>query len=244
MVDIHCHILPQMDDGAAVWNESVEMARIAWKTGVTQIAATPHFPGTEEAASLLPQILRRVQTLQEELNRQRIPVTVYPGAEVLCLPQTADLARKDLLPTMGMGRYVLTEFYFDTPGEEMERLLHPLFARGYLPVIAHPERYEAVQKDPSLALRWFDREWGIQLNKGSVFGAFGAEAERTALWLLRHGAVHMIASDAHHAKTRTTDFSRIAAWAEKNLGAAYTDVLLRRNPQRVIRGLPLVGNEL
>lgn len=238
MVDIHCHILPRIDDGSQSMGESLAMARMARQSGVDKIAATPHFVGNGDALALLPRILSRVRRVRQELERQNIPLEIVPGAEILCLPETLELARKGMLPTLGDSRYLLTEFYFDLPGGEMDLLLSALREMDYIPVVAHPERYDAVQKQPELAHEWFDRGYVIQLNKGSVLGAFGAGPERCAHDLLRDGVVHVVASDAHRADSRTTDMGPIRSWAEENLGRVYADVLLRRNPGLILRGRP------
>lgn len=240
MVDIHCHILPGVDDGAHSMGESIAMARIARRSGVDKIAATPHFPGNEESVDLLPLILSRVRRLRQELRRQGIPLELVPGAEILCVPETLELAKRRMLPTLGDSRYLLTEFYFDLPGEDMNYILTELKRMDYSPILAHPERYEAVQREPELVRSWFDGGIVIQLNKGSVLGSFGAGPEQCAHELLRMGAVHVIASDAHGADSRTTDMGAIRSWAEENLGRAYADVLLRRNPGLIIRGQPTI----
>lgn len=240
MVDLHCHILPKIDDGSRSMAESVAMARLARASGVDRIAATPHFPGRAESVELLPKILNRVTRLRSELEREGIDLMILPGAEILCLPETAELAKKGMLPTIGDSRYLLTEFYFDTPAQTLDAMLRALAQREYIPVIAHPERYGAVQRRPELARRWFEQGYVIQVNKGSVLGAFGPEPERCAGQLLRQGTVHVIASDAHRADARTTDMGPVRAWAEENLGREYADVLLRRNPGRIIAGKSVV----
>lgn len=220
--------------------DSVAMARLARQSGVDKIAATPHFMGNEGALPLLPKIISRLHRLQQELERQNIPLELVPGAEILCLPETLELARKGLLPTLGNSRYLLTEFYFDLPGEEMDRILTSLREMDYIPVVAHPERYGAVQKHPELVYEWFGRGNVIQLNKGSVLGAFGTGPERCARALLHDGVVHVIASDAHRPDSRTTDMGPVRSWAEENLGRAYADVLLRRNPGQILMGKPVL----
>ena len=240
MVDLHCHILPKMDDGAQTMAESVEMAGLAWKSGVKQMAATPHFPGTEESLAMLPRILERTRQLQARLRENRIPLELVPGGEVLCLPQTPELARRGLLPTLGQGRYVLTEFPFDMPGEEISRMLMLLHRWDYLPVVAHPERYDAVREEPSLGQYWFDCGYGLQINKDSVLGLFGQSVRNTAWELLARGTVHVIASDAHHLRERNPDFTRICQWAGAHLEPGYAEILLRENPRRIIQGMPLV----
>lgn len=238
MVDIHCHILPRIDDGSQSLGESIAMARMARLSGVDKLAATPHFNGTEDSLELLPRILNRIRRLRQELQRQSISVEIVPGAEILCLPETLDLAKRELLPTLGGSRYLLVEFYFDLPGADMNQMISKLQEMEYIPVLAHPERYDAVQKQPELVREWFEQGTVIQLNKGSVLGAFGPGPERCAHELLRQGAVHVIASDAHGADNRTTDMGPIRAWAEENLGRTYADVLLRRNPGLILRGRP------
>lgn len=241
MVDIHCHILPRIDDGSRSLSESVAMARVAAASGVTHIAGTPHFMGKEESLEELPRIVSRVRRLRQELERQDIPVEIVPGAEILFLPETLELARKDMLPTLGDGRYLLTEFYFDYPAEELDRALRALKEMDYMPIVAHPERYTAVQNQPELVYGWFDRGIVIQVNKGSVLGSFGSAPERCAQKLLDRGMVHVIASDGHRADSRTPDMRIIRSWAEENLGRTYADVVLRRNPGLILRGKPTVS---
>lgn len=241
MVDIHCHILPRIDDGSRSLSESIAMARVAASSGVTQIAATPHFVGKAESLEELPRIVSRVRRLQQELVHQEIPVEIVPGAEILFLPETLELARREMLPTLGHSRYLLTEFYFDYPAEELDGALKALKEMDYIPVVAHPERYAAVQNQPELVYGWFDRGMVIQMNKGSVLGSFGNSAERCAQKLLDRGMVHVIASDGHRADSRTPDMSFIRSWAEDNLGRSYSDVVLRRNPGLILRGKPTVS---
>lgn len=221
--------------------ESIAMARMARQSGVDKLAATPHFNGTEQSLEMLPRIMNRVRRLRQELQRQDIPLEIVPGAEILCLPETLDMAKKELLPTLGESRYLLIEFYFDLPGEEMNRLISGLREMEYIPVLAHPERYAAVQRQPELVWEWFEQGNVIQLNKGSVMGAFGAEPERCAHGLLQRGTVHVIASDAHGADSRTIDMSRLRAWAEETLGRSYADLLLRRNPGLILRDKPVLS---
>lgn len=146
-----------------------------------------------------------------------------------------------MLPTLGHSRYLLTEFYFDYPAEELDGALKALKEMDYIPVVAHPERYAAVQNQPELVYGWFDRGMVIQMNKGSVLGSFGNSAERCAQKLLDRGMVHVIASDGHRADSRTPDMSFIRSWAEDNLGRSYSDVVLRRNPGLILRGKPTVS---
>lgn len=243
MKDIHCHILPGVDDGAADMEEAIAMARIAADCGVTDLAATSHFRGVDEDLKLLERFLRRLERLKEQLAREKIPLRIHPGAEILCLPETVELAREGNLPTLGNTNYVLCEFFFDAPYGYMDQILSGIAAAGYRVIVAHPERYEAIMMDPRGAERWFRRGYVIQINKGSVLGAFGGRVQRSARWLLDRGFVHLIASDAHSPRRRTTDLSLLREWMLERYPEGYVKLLLDENPGRVLRGEGMVPVE-
>lgn len=236
MVDIHCHILPEVDDGAWDMEAAVAMARLARDCGVKKIITTPHFKGEPRSLEAIGLFQHQRRLLQSRLKREKVDVELLPGAEVLCVPQTLELARAGRLPTLGVGRYVLAEFYFDAGAGFMDETLHAMQELGYLPVVAHPERYGAVQRDPELSRSWFHRGIVLQVNKGSVLGAFGRRAEDTAVRMLYRGHVHIIASDAHSPEVRTTDLEPVRRWCLEHLGQEYTRILLEDNPGRVAAG--------
>lgn len=240
MIDIHCHILPGFDDGSDNLEESLTMARMAAASGVTGIVATPHFRGEKASLPSLPTLYGKYLLLNEFITRENPGLTLYPGAEILCLPETIALAKSRLLPTIGDTDYLLVEFFFNAPADYLNGMLRSLAELGYRPVIAHPERYDAVRRDPRLLESWFRRGYVLQLNKGSVLGSFGPQVEKTALFALRNGLAHLIASDAHGASRRTTDMTTLLQWLRDNCPEEYTRVLLERNPNRLVRGEGMV----
>lgn len=239
MIDIHCHILPDLDDGAASLDESLEMARIAAYSGVTDIIATPHFRGEPEAMEMKEEIDRRYRDLCGALERWNIPIRLHQGAEVLCTPQTPILARQGVLPTLGNSRYVLTEFYFNESYGFMDSCLQKLATYGYIPVVAHPERYDTFQWDPEQLRPWVDRGYVFQVNKGSVLGSLGFRAEQTAHELLELGLVHLFASDAHRCNTRTPHMEGLRRWAEEFCDPECAHILLTENPGKILDGVPI-----
>ena len=243
MIDIHCHILPMLDDGAADLTESVAMARLAVNSGVTGIIATPHFQGDRQALELMPKLLARFDKLRKILAQQQIPLKLYPGAEILCTPETVTLAQQRMLPTLGNSNYLLTEFFFNESAEFMTGTLQSLAACGYRPVIAHPERYEAVQQAPQLLESWFFQGFVVQLNKGSLLGAFGPEVQETAEWILSSGLAHTIASDAHSMRRRTTDMTVLREYLRENCPMRYIQVLLEENPARIVANQSMVPTQ-
>lgn len=240
MIDLHCHILPGVDDGSTCLEESVEMARMAAASGVTAIAATPHFEGTEAALPRLASFRRRLDALRAAIEEAHIPLTLHAGAEILCLPETPELAAMHRLPTYEGTRYILTEFFFDERFSYMDTLLTRLATHGYRPVIAHPERYMAIQREPERLAQWVERGWLLQVNKGSVLGAFGSKAEDTAHALLALGFIHALASDAHSCTARTPHMARLCHWVQEHCEENCGRILLTENPRRILEGKPPV----
>ena len=240
MVDIHCHILHQFDDGSSSLAESLAMARMAAETGVTDIVATPHFVGRTASLPSLKLLVERYRELSGAIAKAGIPVKLHAGAEILCLEETVELARKRLLPTIGTTDYFLTEFYFDEDLRFMDDMLYRISAAGYIPVVAHPERYDAINQDPLVLERWFRRGYVLQLNKGSILGAFGRRVEDAAHLILEAGLAHTVASDAHSASRRTPHMGALHRWMEQNVQPDYVRILLKDNPSRLIRGEELV----
>lgn len=239
MIDIHCHILHDLDDGAASLDEALDMARIAAGSGVTDIIATPHFRGEPEALEMKEEIDRRYLELKEALEECKIPIRIHQGAEILCTPQTPILARQGLLPTLGDTQYILTEFYFNESFGFMDSCLQKLSICGYTPVVAHPERYDAIQYDPEQLWSWAAHGYILQLNKGSVLGTLGYRAEQAAHELLELGFAHLFASDAHSSDRRTPNMEGLCRWAVENCDPECAKMLLKENPGLILKGLPI-----
>ena len=242
MTDLHCHLLPGLDDGAKTPEISLEMARMAIRCGVRQIVCTPHCTTGDPG---LPQRLTRIEKAVGVLNcvlgQMQLPITLHAGTELLCndrLPET--LANGEFL-TLAGSRYLLVEFPFDVPLSRIEWAANTVRQAGYIPVLAHPERYTAVWRNPDCLAVWFFAGYVIQLDKDSVLGRFGSHCACTADWALRHGVAHVIASDAHDTKTRTTNLERARQYVAQNYSPGYADLLVSRNPARIVRHEALLG---
>lgn len=243
MVDIHCHILPEVDDGAQSLAEAMEMADMSARCGVTDLVATSHFRGEEEDPDVLDGIYRQFLRLEAAIRREEIPLKLHLGAEILCTHRTGELARQKRLPTLGNTDYVLCEFYFDAPYDYMDQILEEIARAGYRPVVAHPERYHAIQQEPRRAQRWFRKGYVIQVNKGSLLGAFGSRVQAASRWLLDLGFVHVLASDAHSLRRRTTDLSQLENWLLDRYSPRCARLLLEENPGRLLRGEEMIPED-
>jgi protein-tyrosine phosphatase len=196
MYDLHAHILPGVDDGAATLNEAVDMARVAVEHGTKTILATPHRRDVAENSSVseVQDIQRR---LSGELESSGIELDLLLGMENhLDLDLPEDLSTGHALPINGT-RYVLVELPFFGYPNYVEEILFQLQLQGSTPVLAHPERIEAIQRNPGRLAEFVDRGMLTQITAGSILGHFGGGVKRFTLSLLRKGLVHIIASDTH-----------------------------------------------
>ena len=240
ITDLHCHLLPGLDDGARNLTESLRMLEMAAASGVGRIVCTPHLrmgdPLLEEKGEAIRWMVNYVQAAAA---REMIPVEAFPGAEVLWGGHSGNLDTLRRL-TLAGSRYLLVEFSFRERLSQIEFAAGQVANMGLVPVLAHPERYEAVQRDSHCIAEWFRNGWVIQLDKGSVLGDFGQGAYQASAWVLEHGFAHVVASDAHNLLTRTASFVRLEQFLTQRYSLGCAELLLRRNPGRMVEGAGVV----
>lgn len=235
MIDIHCHILPDVDDGSQTMEDSLLMAEMAARSGVDVIVATPHsnqrgrFENYESE-----ELQQRFLELQREVEHEGIPVKLVRGTEIFASPDLPELIQSGEVISLNGSRYYLMEFAFDEAPWQIKETLEDLLSIGKVPVIAHPERYYCVQDEPNYLYEWRMMGALAQLNKGSVFGRFGSRTARAAERILRHCLVNCVASDAHGPFRRTTDLEEIDEYLMDHFPMEYRDLLLEINPERII----------
>lgn len=240
MIDLHCHMLPAVDDGAASEEESLAMARVAVQSGVTEIALTPHFNAPDDSVGFSAlELKRRMQQLQRLFQQAELPLRLHTGMELFATPDLAALLDAGSLLTLGGSHYLLVEFAFGEAPRFLDSTLRLLRSRGFRPVLAHPERYYCVQDEPELLLRWARGGIALQLNKGSFFGMFGNHAARTAKWCMQRGCLHLIGSDAHSPYRRTPRLSDIYDLVSDTSGPEIADFLLQENPAAILADRPV-----
>jgi protein-tyrosine phosphatase len=203
MIDLHCHILPGLDDGAKTYDEAVEMARIAVADGITEIVATPH---TQNGLYInrADVILAAVKQFQTILNDRKIQLLLYPGSEVHIYENILeDIRSFRTLTLCNADRYVLLELPVLNIPIFTEMLFSQLRAMRITPIIAHPERNVVIQNNPDLLRKWI-LEYGVvtQLTADSIVGVMGSRLQKTAIQMVKHQFVHVIASDAHSLARR------------------------------------------
>jgi tyrosine-protein phosphatase YwqE len=195
--DLHCHVLPGMDDGSASLDESLRMIRGMAEAGFRRIIATPHvnsalYPNTRE------QILGQVAHLQEVVDQENIPVTLEGSGEYhLDFDFLRKLETGEVIP-FGKEKYLLVELPFMKPGFAYADILSGIHSHGYKPVLAHPERYGWLMGNMRLYRELKEREILFQINLNSISGLYGFPAKIAARQLIDAGMIDFAGSDAHH----------------------------------------------
>ena len=240
MIDIHTHILPKIDDGAASLDEAFEMALMAVRSGVKAMVATPH---SNQSLDFLDDELKRQEKAFAEfkqiLHQEKVPLELYRGMEIWSSVDMVEKIKLGKLITLNHTPYVLIEFAFDEEPWWIEAIIEELQRAGLIPILAHPERYFCVQDEPYLLQEWREIGTLAQMNKGSILGRFGRDVERTADVLLRNHLFTCIASDAHHAYIRTTDMKELRYYLQRHYSLDEQERMLFQNPMRIIRGMKL-----
>jgi protein-tyrosine phosphatase len=233
MIDLHCHILPGIDDGAKTLDVSLEMARIAVRDGIRVMACTPHiYPGMYMNDG--PGIARHVARLQRALDQNGIELKLVVGADVHLVPGLLDGLRSGAIPTLHGSRYLLLEPSHTTPPPRFEDAVFDLIASGYTPVITHPERLTWVEHHYPLFLRLIQQGAWMQITAGALTGMFGPRARYWGERFLKEGHTHILATDAHSTGRRLPVLSVAAGIAEQALGAAEAQNLVLNRPRAII----------
>lgn len=234
MIDIHTHIIPGIDDGARDMETSILMAEMAVESGVDTIIATPHCNQRGLFENYMSDsLIRRMDRFRDKIAQENIKLKIGYGMEIFCTREVPELLRRKKLISLNDSRYVLVEFNFRIEYPRLERMLFSIMEIGYVPIIAHPERYTDLHGRFENIKDWLGEGMGIQVNKGSIFGHFGRDARDFALRLLRNGLVTCIASDAHGIGSRTTDMSMIFEFLSTEFSEKEAHRLLTENPGRI-----------
>lgn len=232
MIDIHCHILPGLDDGAFSEDESLAMAEIAAAGGIRAICCTPHSGGYP--FDTLVQTYRRFKDAVRERN---LPLQLYLGQEIYLgdnMRAQIRALQHGFPVTLNRSVYPLIEFHPDVQTKFVFSAVEELVSLGYIPVIAHPERYAFAAEDVHALRRLKKAGALLQLNCGSLKGVFGYTAERIANDLLGRCEADFVASDAHSPYARTPRLHGVHAYISEQYSLEYADHLMCGNPQKLV----------
>lgn len=220
IADMHCHILPGLDDGAKSLSESLSMLRLAVSEGISDMIVTPHFH-TGRFTAPPEKILQKLWLVQDAADKERIPVRLYLGSEIYYFDEILSALWEQRLCTMNGTHCVLLEFSPSVLFQTVQNAMDSVIEEGYQPVLAHAERYACLLKNVDDAV--FLRSMGVQLqvNASSVTGKNGMEAKRFVHRLMKYEAVDYIGTDAHGSVHRTPEIARCREIVERKYGEDY-----------------------
>jgi protein-tyrosine phosphatase len=235
MIDIHCHLLPEVDDGPKSWEVSEEMCRIATADGIEHIVATPH--ANHRYAYDRAELSARLEALQQRIGHR-------PKLSLGCDFHLSYENIQDALVhpdryVIGVSRYLLVELSNYSIPPQIGDAYAKFIAMGITPIITHPERNPILQSTPGKVLEWIELGCAVQVTASAVTGAWGEAVQQSAEWLLERGAVHFIASDGHDTKHRPPVMSSARDGIAELCSREVSDALVDGNPRAVVLGQTL-----
>jgi len=234
MVDLHCHILPGIDDGAKNIEESLSMLRKAALAGVQTVVATPHFIRMEY--DLEPSKRdKMISELQNVTDERKIEIKIKPGYECFLTPELLE-GRFNLadLTINSNGKYILVELPMHNIPLYAEEVLFRINSKGIIPVIAHPERNMDICKKPKILFDFVEKGYVSLLSASSLMGYFGSSIKKASRVMITNNLIHAVASDMHSPRSNTIDVA--FPIIEYLLGNEKAINLFVNNPQKILNG--------
>ena len=233
MIDIHSHILPNIDDGSRDMEESLTMITEAYENGFTSIICTSHYLSDSYDCNKKDRE-RLISELQDKLVESGIDIKLYNGAEAYISMDLDELIKDDVIPTLNGSRYVLFEVPMDTKVLFLEAVIDKLFAMKLIPILAHPERYSYMQENYSTYETLNKKGVLFQANIGSIVGKHGSAAKKTVKKLLKNDMVSFLATDAHRASSLYIQTNEMLKTASKIVGRDKIEILTKINPEYIL----------
>lgn len=241
MIDLHSHILFDVDDGALTLAESLAMAEVAARSGTRVIAATPHSPGSTACRTYDPALFReRIAAINAALADEGLPIEVVAGTEICFTPAIVERLQRGQLLAYGRSRAILLELVAAEIPTTFDTAVFNLQVAGYRVLLAHPERIAEVQREPNRLVPLAQRGVLMQLTADALVGGQGERLRATAETLLTHGLAHVLASDAHGVGPRRPPVLAAARErAAELVGADAANALVQATPAALLYDQPL-----
>lgn len=235
MIDVHCHILPAIDDGVRTLEEAVTLIGIEVAGGTKTFIATPHVIDKRDY-DRLPELPDRIATLQDAVRAAGIEVEILPGGEIYPTVNMIEALDKGQAVTLaGRGKHMLVDLPMGSLPNDLESLLYEIQVRGVTPILAHPERVAPFQNDPDSLRPFLDRGVACQVNAASLAGKYGPRALEVARLILRRRWAHFLGSDAHRPP-RNPIMGGCRTLLANELDAEYLELLTVGSARAVLAG--------
>lgn len=233
MIDIHSHIIPKIDDGSQSMEETYQILKQAKEAGFTSIISTSHYIEEYQEASSVTRHAW-VEAMNKLLQEEQMELTLYSGAEIYVTPNIVELIKEERACTLADSKYVLFELPMNTNIQNLNDIIFTIQGAGFIPIIAHPERYRYVQKDTNMLFELVEKGVLFQSNYGSIIGIYGTSAQKTVKELLKASLIHFLGSDTHKKDTIYSKMDLIMIQLEKILNKEQIETLTTTNPQCIL----------
>lgn len=202
MIDIHCHILADIDDGPKDWETSIKIAKLSKSEGISKIIATPHWVQGTNWETNSEEIIKKVDILNRLIDKEKINIKVFPGMEVAITERLVHLLNSGEILTLAGTKCLLLEMPFRSLPFGLEKILNELLLNDIVPILGHPERNIDFQNKPSVIKKFIELGAMVQITSTSLTGSYGKEAQKCAIELSKLNFVDFIATDAHSPERR------------------------------------------
>lgn len=233
MIDIHCHILPQVDDGSKSLEESIEMAKIAQSEGIKKIINTSHYHPDFKYKSG-EELKKIVKDFNEKLKMENIDIEVLLGNELYFTDDLLCNFEELEFYSLNNSKYILVEFSPNNFPKNLVDIVYELKLKNYVPILAHVERYPKVQENPNIIYDCINEGALIQINGSSIIGKNGKEAEKVSKIFLENNMVHFIGTDAHSSTKRRPLIKDVYEYISKEYGQEKAKKIFKENQQYIL----------
>ncbi len=233
-IDLHCHILPDVDDGAESFSEAVDMITTANKSGTTIMVVTPHYNQHNKHNCHLNKetLTEKYKNFISDAEKIDAKIKFFLGSELFADKNLSELCKTNEIVSLNASRYVLSEFYFDETIANIHTYTDEMMSFGYIPVIAHPERYKGLSQNDYFSL--INKGCKFQLNKNSILGKNGQAPKDLSWWMLKNDFVHIIASDCHNSTFRNADLSELYVHLLDQFSPDKINIWMHDNQKRIL----------
>ena len=236
MIDLHCHILPGIDDGPKTVEDALKMAEYAVAEGITHSVLTPHIiPNSYD--NDIKTIQAAYERFKAELASHNVPLTISMAAEVRVCGELPHMIAENKIPFIGIWdnkKVILLEFPHDHIPVGSDKLVSWLLARDIIPLIAHPERNQAILGQPDKIMPFVRQGCLLQVTASSVTGLFGQASQQCAVRFIEQNLVTVMASDAHNLVKRKPVLKPAVDYLKNIIGNQLADELVSNNPARIL----------
>lgn len=239
MIDIHSHILNNVDDGSNSLKNTIDILKKAEYAGFSNIILTPHYI-EEYYENTKNKIKEKINELKKEVYKEEIITQLHQGNEILLTENTPTLLQKSKISTLANSRYILFELPFSNKMLNLGQILYTIKANGYIPILAHPERYTYIQENPNNLIEIIKYGVLIQSNYGSFIGQYGKMAKQTAEILLENHMIHFLGTDTHKQGYIYENIKTILKELEEiSDDKKYINEITTINPKNIINDLDI-----